>query len=85
MTVQLVVPDPNVGAHRAVAQLHITHAALEAVDVVEQTETLDYHGRAPTCDQRGLMLGSRLIMKPNHWGAVRNYIKEGKDQTNHGN
>ena len=61
MTVQFVVPDSNVGAHGAVTELDVTHAALEAVDVVEKTQTLDYHSGASTCDQPGLMSGRRSI------------------------
>lgn len=36
LAVQLVVPHSDIGAVHAVAQSHQTHAALEAVDVIEQ-------------------------------------------------
>lgn len=43
---QLFVPDPYVGAHQAVAQLHAAHATLETLDVIEQLQALDDHGSA---------------------------------------
>ncbi len=50
---QPVVPDPDVGALVAGAQLHVADAALEAAQVVEQAEALDDHGGAATCKERG--------------------------------
>lgn len=50
VTVQLLVADAHVGAGHAVAQLHAAHAALEAVQVVEQAQALDDHGRTAACE-----------------------------------
>lgn len=50
MAVQFAVANAHVGAHEAVAQLHAADAALEAVNVVEQAQTLDDHRRTPTYD-----------------------------------
>ena len=47
---QPVVPDPDVGALVAGAQLHVTDAALEAAQVVEQAQALDDHGGPATCE-----------------------------------
>ena len=48
LTVELVVPDADVGAGAAVAELHVADAALEAPQVVEQPQRLDYHGGTAT-------------------------------------
>lgn len=48
VTMQLFVPDSDVCAHEAIAQLHATHATLEALNVVEQLQTLDNHGGTAT-------------------------------------
>ena len=47
---ELVVPDADVGAGAAVAELHVADAALEAPQVVEQPQRLDYHGGTATCE-----------------------------------
>ncbi len=49
MTVKVVVADPNVRAGRAVAQGDAANATTETVDVVKQSQTLNYHGRPSTC------------------------------------
>ncbi len=45
---ELVVPDPDVGAGLSAAELHVADAALEAAEVVEKAEGLDDHGGAAT-------------------------------------
>jgi hypothetical protein len=49
VTVEVVVAYPNVRAGRAVAQGDAANATTETVDVVKQSQTLNYHGRPSTC------------------------------------
>lgn len=44
VTVQLVVAHAHVCSHESVAQLYTAYTALEAVNVVEQPQTLYDHG-----------------------------------------
>ena len=46
LAMELVVPDPDVGAGGAVAQLNVAHATLETTQVVEQTEAFNDHRSA---------------------------------------
>jgi len=58
---QLFVPDPYVGSHQAVAQLHAANATLEALNVIKQLQALNDHGGASTkfhCAVRTLFLAA---------------------------
>ena len=64
LTVELVVPDADVGAGVAVAELDVADAALEAPQVVEQPQRLDNHGGTATCEGRrhGFLASSIIIL-----------------------
>lgn len=49
LAVELVVPYTDICAIQSVPELHVAHAALEAVDVIEQQQGFNYHGSSATC------------------------------------
>jgi hypothetical protein len=49
MTVQFVVSNSNISSHKAITQLNMTNTAFEAVNVIKQPQTFDYHCCTTTC------------------------------------
>ena len=82
VTVEVVVADADVGAGRPVAQRDAAHAATEAADVVEQSQTLDDH-RGPASQflqaQRTLFLAAdaqhALVVVPVAVGVERRRLR----------
>lgn len=56
VTVQLVVAHTHICSHKSIAQLYTAYTALEAVNVVEQPQTLNDHGCSPSCTHKLLDL-----------------------------
>lgn len=48
LAMKLLIPDTNIRSIESIAELDMADATLEAVDVVEQQQRLDYHGSSAT-------------------------------------
>ena len=52
LTMELVVPNPDVRPRCPIAELNMTYAALEAFQMVIQPQTLDYHSSTATYEEK---------------------------------
>lgn len=48
VAMEFLISYTNIGSTDAITQLHTTHTAFKAIQMIEQAKTFDYHGSTTT-------------------------------------